>query len=63
MAADRPELDVLVECDTGAERCGVQSPEAALALARLIDGLPRPAFRRADDLSAEGPDRGHAGLA
>jgi D-serine deaminase-like pyridoxal phosphate-dependent protein len=33
-------LDILVECDTGADRCGVQSPEEALALARLIDGLP-----------------------
>ena len=29
-------LTVLVECDTGAGRCGVQSPEAALELARLI---------------------------
>ena len=33
-------LDVLVECDTGADRCGVQSPEDALALAREIDRLP-----------------------
>lgn len=33
---DRP-LTVLVECDTGAGRCGVQSPEAAVALARAID--------------------------
>jgi D-serine deaminase-like pyridoxal phosphate-dependent protein len=29
-------LTVLVECDTGAGRCGVQSPEAAQALARRI---------------------------
>jgi D-serine deaminase-like pyridoxal phosphate-dependent protein len=29
-------LPVLVECDTGMGRCGVQSPEEALALARLI---------------------------
>jgi D-serine deaminase-like pyridoxal phosphate-dependent protein len=39
--AARP-LEVLVECDTGMGRCGVQSPEAALALARQIaeaDGL------------------------
>ena len=28
---------MLVECDTGAERCGVQSPEEALALARTVD--------------------------
>ncbi len=37
--APRP-LPVLVECDTGAGRCGVQSPEAALALARRIAGHP-----------------------
>ncbi|SFR54497.1 D-serine deaminase, pyridoxal phosphate-dependent [Yoonia tamlensis] len=29
-------LCVLVECDTGAGRCGVQSPDAAVALARQI---------------------------
>lgn len=34
------ELTVLVECDTGFERVGVQSPEAALDLARLIAGMP-----------------------
>lgn len=33
-------LPVLVECDTGAERCGVQSPQEAADLARLIAGLP-----------------------
>ena len=33
--AARP-LTVLVECETGANRCGVQSPEAARALARQI---------------------------
>jgi D-serine deaminase-like pyridoxal phosphate-dependent protein len=33
-------LPVLIECDTGAGRCGVQSPEEALALARLIDAAP-----------------------
>lgn len=31
-------LPVLVECDTGMGRCGVQSPQAALELARLIAG-------------------------
>lgn len=31
-------LPVLVECDTGAGRCGVQDPAEAEALARLIDG-------------------------
>lgn len=32
----REPMNVLVECDTGAARCGVQSPPAAVALARLI---------------------------
>ena len=31
---------VFVECDTGMGRCGVQSPEAALALARRIIAAP-----------------------
>jgi D-serine deaminase-like pyridoxal phosphate-dependent protein len=30
-------LTVLVECDTGMGRCGVQSPDEAVALAKLID--------------------------
>jgi D-serine deaminase-like pyridoxal phosphate-dependent protein len=33
-------LMVLVECDTGLQRCGVQSPQEAAALARLIESLP-----------------------
>lgn len=33
-------LTVLVECDTGAGRCGVQSPAQALALARQIEQAP-----------------------
>ncbi|ANF58147.1 D-TA family PLP-dependent enzyme [Halotalea alkalilenta] len=39
---DRPErpLGVMVECDTGAGRCGVQSAEAALELARRIEAAP-----------------------
>ena len=37
--AERP-LVVLVECDTGAGRCGVQSPEEAAALAARIDAAP-----------------------
>ncbi|WEK50129.1 MAG: D-TA family PLP-dependent enzyme [Candidatus Kaistia colombiensis] len=31
-------LNVLVECDSGAGRCGVQTPDAAVALARQIAG-------------------------
>jgi D-serine deaminase-like pyridoxal phosphate-dependent protein len=33
-------LTVLIECDTGGGRCGVQSPTQALALARQIDMSP-----------------------
>ncbi|MFL5334117.1 MAG: D-TA family PLP-dependent enzyme [Geminicoccaceae bacterium] len=32
-------LPVLIECDTGAERCGVQTPEEAVELARLVAAL------------------------
>ena len=35
---DEPPLPVLVECDTGAGRCGVQSPKAAARLAQVIAG-------------------------
>ncbi|HVY51259.1 MAG TPA: D-TA family PLP-dependent enzyme [Devosia sp.] len=38
-ASTRP-LTVLVECDTGGRRCGVQSPAQALSLARDIAGAP-----------------------
>ncbi|MFD1198575.1 D-TA family PLP-dependent enzyme [Brucella gallinifaecis] len=34
---ERP-LSVLVECDTGGKRCGVQTPDAAVALAKHIAG-------------------------
>ena len=37
-------LPVLVECDTGGERCGVQTPEEALGLARILEGLPGLSF-------------------
>lgn len=37
--ANKP-LPVLVECNTGADRCGVETPEAALALAQAIDAAP-----------------------
>ncbi len=36
--ANRKPLLVLVECDTGGGRCGVQTPQAAAALANLIAG-------------------------
>jgi len=39
--ADSPRpLSVLVECDTGAGRCGVTTPEAVAELAHYVDGLP-----------------------
>ena len=41
--AARP-LPVLVECDTGMGRCGVQTPEEALALARAIAASPGLVF-------------------
>lgn len=41
--ADDP-LTVLIECDTGARRCGVQTPEAAVALASRIDAAPGLVF-------------------
>lgn len=41
--AQKP-LEVLVECDTGMGRCGVQSPQAALELARIIDRSPGLSF-------------------
>ncbi|MBB4009924.1 D-TA family PLP-dependent enzyme [Allorhizobium taibaishanense] len=36
--AGRKFLSVLVECDTGAGRCGVQTPDEAVALAEMIAG-------------------------
>ncbi len=42
--ADEAPLRVLVECDTGAARCGVQTPEQACALARRIAAAPGLAF-------------------
>ncbi|WP_296101052.1 D-TA family PLP-dependent enzyme [uncultured Agrobacterium sp.] len=37
-------LNVLVECDTGANRCGVSTPEAAAELAAIIDQAPGLVF-------------------
>ncbi|CAN7529566.1 D-TA family PLP-dependent enzyme [Rhizobium rhizogenes] len=42
--ATRKPLTVLVECDTGGGRCGVQTPEAAAALARHIASKPGLVF-------------------
>ncbi|MFW5678844.1 MAG: D-TA family PLP-dependent enzyme [Pseudomonadota bacterium] len=43
--ADAPApLRVLVECDTGAGRCGVTTPEAAAELAATIDAAPGLVF-------------------
>ena len=43
-AAARIEVPLLIECDTGAGRTGVQTPEQALELARLIERLPGVRF-------------------
>jgi len=45
-AAQRAELTltVLIECDTGLHRCGVQSPQEAAELARLIHQSPNLHF-------------------
>jgi len=37
-------MTVLIECDTGLHRCGVQSPQEAAELARLIKQLPNLHF-------------------
>lgn len=44
-ASQETGLGVLVECDTGAGRCGVQSPEDAVKLATLIDQSPGLVFK------------------
>lgn len=38
-------LAVLVECDTGAKRCGVQTPQAAVNLAEMIHAVPGLVFK------------------
>ncbi|NVN10467.1 D-TA family PLP-dependent enzyme [Nguyenibacter vanlangensis] len=32
------QFDILIECDTGGGRCGVQTPDEAVALAQMLDG-------------------------
>lgn len=62
-AAARP-LPVLVECDTGARRCGVQSPEAARDLALHIDRSPGLRFGGLMTYPAKGaPEKAAAFLA
>ena len=52
------DIAVLVECDTGAARNGVQSPEAAIALAQAIDRTPGLTFGGLMTLPKNGA-RGH----
>jgi D-serine deaminase-like pyridoxal phosphate-dependent protein len=40
MRAESHPLPVLIECDTGMRRCGVQTPEEAFQLARITAHLP-----------------------
>jgi D-serine deaminase-like pyridoxal phosphate-dependent protein len=49
-------LPVMVECDTGAQRCGVQDPAAALALARHIAAQPGLTFAGLMTYPAPGAD-------
>jgi D-serine deaminase-like pyridoxal phosphate-dependent protein len=44
MSGTETPLDVLVECDTGMGRCGLQTPEAACELARAIVAAPGLSF-------------------
>lgn len=44
MVQGKTEVDVLVELDVGQKRCGVDTPEKAIALAKLIDDLPNINF-------------------
>jgi len=39
-AASGKPLPVLIECNTGADRCGVATPQDALALARMVSDSP-----------------------
>lgn len=43
-AGAKNKLPVLVECDTGAGRCGVQSPQQALELAQYLNAKPELQF-------------------
>ena len=45
------DIAVLVECDTGARRNGVATPQAALALAQMIAKIPGCKLWRFDDIS------------
>jgi D-serine deaminase-like pyridoxal phosphate-dependent protein len=57
-------LEVLVECDTGAGRCGVGDGEMALALARRIDAAPALSFGGLMTYPAAGrPEAANAWLA
>lgn len=69
-------LPVLIECDTGGERCGVQTPAEAVELARLVAGLRGLRFAGLMTYPARGQtpvtaawlaeavaELGHAGLA
>ncbi len=44
-SSEAQRLPVMIECDTGAQRCGAATPEAAAALAVRAASLPGLAFR------------------
>lgn len=58
-AGEAEPLTVLVECNTGADRCGVPTPEAAAVLAQRIDGAPGLRF---GGLMTYPPANGEAGV-
>ena len=53
------ELDVLVECDTGAGRCGVQTPKEAVSLAQDIDLSSNLRFKGLLTFKGGSPDIGY----
>lgn len=57
-ADGKSELGVLVECDTGMQRCGVLTPEDALELARQISSSP--GLRFAGVMTYPAPGQGNA---
>ena len=59
MSAARLQLSVLVECDTGAGRAGVQRPDQVIALAELIQSLPGVEFKGLLTFKGGAPDLDH----
>jgi D-serine deaminase-like pyridoxal phosphate-dependent protein len=52
-------VGLVVECDTGGRRTGVPTPQASLALAQIISGLPAVEFRGIMTYSGGFPEEGY----